>query len=310
MLLWLLGSLLFIQVLLLVVLKPILNRIAPELFTIHFTGPGWIFPLFFFRAKKLSLMIRGGPDRDRVYLHADSVSFWVSPLDLLKGRIVLVHMRLIHPFLEYFNRQDSHEKNRLLPAPGRFLIRGGRILNGRIKVTDETRTPRYELELSKIHVRNGSVDVGVPAQLFFTLGQGTAHLGDGNLEVRSGERSGWLVLSGTLGDITSMRGMPFFGSRFLLEMAHKWEAETGRSVVAGQISGSEQDRNPVPFEFEVNWSDYRLTLDLGLQRLIEQVINSTRPRGISIKSGVLMGSRQFFELIKKDYGDGPLKEIV
>lgn len=305
MLLWLLGSLLFIQVLLLLMLKPILNRIAPELFTIHFSGPGWIFPLFFFRAKKLSLMLPGGPDRDRVYLHADSVSFWVSPLELLKGRFVLVHLRLIHPFLEYFNRQDSHEKNRLLPTPGRFLIRGGRILNGRIKVTDETRTPRYELSLSKIHVRNGSVDVGIPAQLLFTLGQGTARLGDGHLEVRSGERSGWLVLNGTLGDITSMQGMPFFGSKFTLELAHKWDGSAERSLVEGQISASEKDRNPVPFEFEVNWSDYRLTLDLGLQRLIEQVINNTRPTGINIKSGVLMGSRQFFELIKKDYGSPP-----
>jgi len=292
-----------VHALLLLALKPALNRLAPDKFHLDFKGPGWLFPLFFFRARSLSLMIRGGEDRDRVYLRADSVSFWVSPLDLLRGRLVLVHLRLIHPFLEYVNRQDSYEKNRLLPSPGRFLIRGGRILNGHIKVSDETRAPRYEIELSKIHVRNGTLDVGVPAQIFFTIEQGKARLGDGHLEVRSGAKSGWLVLEGTLGDITSMQGLPFFGSRFYLELAHKWDMETGKSFVEGQISGSERDRNPVPFDFEVNWSDYKLTMDLGIQRLIENVIHNTRPRGISIKSGVIMGGRGFFELIKKDYGD-------
>lgn len=303
MLLWAGVAIILVHSVLMLLLKPALNRVAPGQFHIDFTGPGWIFPLFYFRARKFSLMLRGGEKRDRVYLEADHVQFWVSPFDLLRGRLVLWRMRLIHPVLEYVNRQDSSEKNKLLPAPGRFLIKRGRIRHGRIKVTDETRTPRYELELSKIAVKNGELDVGIPAEVFFTLSQGKASLGDGTLEVRSSKKSGWLVIEGTLGDITSMQGMPFFGSRFYLELAHTRDMETGRTLIEGQISGSPHDRNPAPFEFEIDWNDYRLTMDLGIQKLIEQVIKNARPQGISIKSGVILSSRRFFDLIKKDYGD-------
>jgi ABC-type multidrug transport system fused ATPase/permease subunit len=99
-------------------------------------------------------------------------------------------------------------------------------------------------------VKNGELDVGVPAEVFFTLSQGKASLGDGTLEVRSSKKSGWLVIEGTLGDITSMQGMPFFGSRFYLELAHTRDMETGRTLIEGQISGSPHDRNPAPFEFD------------------------------------------------------------
>ncbi len=309
MLLWAGITVIVVHSILMLLLKPALNRVAPGQFHIDFRGPGWIFPLFYFRARNFSLMLRGGEKRDRVYLEVDLIQFWISPLDLLRGRLVLWRLRLLHPVLEYVNRQDSREKNKYLPAPGRFLIHRGRIMNGRIKVTDETRTPRYEMELKRISVKNGHLDVGVPAQVLFTLAQGKALLGDGTLEVRSSPKSGWLVMEGTLGDITSMKGVPFFGSRFYLELAHTRDAVTGKTLIEGQISGSQHDKNPAPFDFEINWDDYRLTMDLGIQKLIEQVINHARPQGISIKSGVILSSRRFFDLIKKDYGDSDFTEF-
>jgi hypothetical protein len=302
--LWAAVIIVCVHTVLMLLLKPLLNRIAPDAFSIQFRGPGWIFPLLYFRARDFQLMIRGSETRDRIFLSCDLVQFWISPIGLLQGKLVIWRLRLIAPFLEYVNRQQSYEKNKLLPAPGRFLVKRGRIRNGRIFVRDETRSPRYQMELDRIDVKNGSLDVGVPISLFFQIQRGRARLGDGLLEVRTRDGSGWLALEGTLGDVTSMQGLPFFGRRFHLELAHTKNGTPGRVLVEGQISGSQTDKNPAPFDFTVDYKDYRMTLDLGIQKLIENVIHTARPSGITLKSGVILSSRRFFGLIKKEY-DAP-----
>ncbi|MCB1326578.1 MAG: hypothetical protein KDK35_15180 [Leptospiraceae bacterium] len=302
------GLLLVLQVLL---CGPVFQRLVRWRYGGHlslgFRGPGFILPLLAFRARDFRFLIHGA-DIDRVYFGSEEVRLRIDPVFLLFFRIRIVDLLLESPYIEYINRLESHTKNRLLPRRHRIEIKRGRVHNGAVYVRDETMRPTYRLELRQIELYNMDMDVATSVDLFFRAERGEAQIAGGRIEIGNSSHEGYVRLWGiTWGQIINLESVPFMGSKFALVAYHSGGSD-GRKVY-GQVGYSsstvEEDlpdhggseRYGVNFAFDIDWDDYRVTLDLGLQRLIGNILSSAQSNWLT--SGIVMSGRQVFELLRK-----------
>ncbi|MBX7057820.1 MAG: hypothetical protein K1X75_07105 [Leptospirales bacterium] len=289
-------------------LQRLLNRWLAPSFSIGFGGVGFILPLLSFRARNFRMMIQPTLQSDRVYFECQGLRFRISLLHLFFFHLRIVGLRLDRARLEYVNRVDSHQKNRFLPGRHRVEIRGGDVRNGLIIVRDETRTPVYRMELRDLQLHDLNMDVATPVDLLFRTGRGSAQIGSGLIEIgqtRSG--GGFIRLNGvTWGEISSMDGLPFTGWRIALFAHHEGDARGRRAEgalsfispdPARATEGVRPGADAVHFEFPLHWEDYAISMDLGLQRLIGEVLRHGRAPWVS--RGLLLGSRSVFEIVKK-----------
>lgn len=288
------------------VLARLLTRRFGERFAISMRGPGFILPILGFSARRFRLMVHGSPQIDRVFFQADRISFLIDPLLLLFGRLRLVRLRIDNPYLEYVNRIDSFRKNRYLPRRHRVEIKSGRIRNGFVTVRDETRTPVYRMELREIELDGMDVDVGTPVDLLFRTRRGSARIGsEGLIEIGETRGGGFIRLRGvTWGEISSLPNLPFAGGRLALAAYHTG-GSSGRKVqgqvgpgdsTAGELA-SDQEGQAAVFEFDIDWNDYAISIDLGFQKLIGEILTHGRTGWLS--SGFLIGGRSVFQMLKK-----------
>ena len=287
----------------------VLNRLFRKYVNISFKGPGLILPLLLFKARDIRVLAPGNPERDRVYFEADSLSLRIELFFLFIGRVRIKRLLLEKPMLDYINRQHSHLKNHLLPGRHRVEIKDMAIKHGQVYVYDETMTPELKFHLYEIELENCDLDVGTSIDLFFRTARGTARLGSGTIEIGTSRGHGFIKVWGmTWGEITSMGELPFMNGKLALEAFHSGGA-AGREVHGnlGFIAASDDSHQKnlrikelsqvIPFEFDINWNNYRLTFDLGLQKLLEGILHSARPGGIT--SGLLPGIKGLFEIFKK-----------
>lgn len=293
------------------VIRPILLRVANKLIApgvIGFDGRGFFLPLLLFHARNVRFFLKGSRRRDRVFFSADEVRFRVHPLFLLLGRVRLIHLVLKNPFLEYINRQESFEKNRLLPGRHRIEVKGGTVIGGAVSVVDETMPQAYRIELKNIQLYNGDMDLSTPVDVLFRSERGEADIASGRLMIGRSGSIGFLRLWGvTWGEITNIGDVPFLRGKVALEALHTGGSD--RRQVEGFVGSLKRDEddplhpgidetsNPVAFAFPIEWNDYRVTFDLGLQKLIGSILKHSK--GTVLTSGFLLGGRGVFEMLKK-----------
>ncbi len=281
------------------------NRFFGKFAALHFRG-GLALPFFYFYARNFKLILPGGPGRDRVFFEARKLSFWIDPFFLLIGRLRIVNLRLDLAFLDYRNRQESFLKNRILPRRHRVEVKNMMVHRGRVTVSDESRSPVYRLELNNIDLENADWDAGTPVDIFFRAARGSADIGSGRIEIGNSAGTGFIRLWGvTWGELAAVGELPFLGRKLALEAFHSG-GSTGRHIhgTLGNFHSSNMDyvyrdglSTPVSFAFDVDWSDYQITLDLGLQKLIGSILQSARSSALS--RPILLGGRGVFEMIKK-----------
>lgn len=250
-------------------------------------------------------MFHGELAHDRVYLGVKRVTFRVDPFFLLIGRLRIIRLDLVEPYLEYVNRMESHRKNVYLPRRHRVEFKNARIQNGRLFVRDDTMTPTYRLEMRDIDVENLDVDVATSVDFLFRTERGEAMLAGGRIEIGTRRDEGYIRLRDvSLPSIASLDRIPFLEGRMSLTVAHTG-GSSGRHVqgVLGPSAGLHDSfRDPheegvFTFEFDIDWDDYRITLDLGIQKLIEQLLANARAGWLG--QGIVLGSRGVFEMFKK-----------
>ena len=307
----LLGLLVLLQVL---SLRPVLlwfiNRRFRGYVSVSFRGLGLFVPLLRFSARDVRVLAPGTKERDRIFVEARAVSFWVDPVHLLFGRLRIVGMNLDHPLLQYINRQQSHEKNRYVPRRHRVELKNTRVRNGSVFVQDETLSPVYRLALTEINLEGGDMDVGTSIDVFFRSRRGTARIASGFIEIAGEHGRGTIrVWGSTWGELTGMGDMPLMRGRLALEAYHSGGSE-GRRVegILANIPASDEAtythfhihdvRTQMPFAFEVDWNQYGLTFDLALLKLIQAVLSGARAPGV-LRGGVLSGVRGLFDLFRK-----------
>ncbi|MCB1172614.1 MAG: hypothetical protein KDK39_03560 [Leptospiraceae bacterium] len=293
------------------VLQYLIRRNFGPIFSIDFDGFGFLLPLLYFRARNFRFMLYADEATyDRVYLEMDSIHFLIDPLLLLFGRVRIVRLEMRSPYLEYYNRQDSYKKNRFLPRRHRVEISGASIINGRLYVRDETMTPIYRLELRHINLENMDLDLGTPVDFFFRTERGEASIASGRIEIGQNQRNneGYIRMWGlTWSELTSIENVPLMGRRLALKALHTGGAE-GRHVRGHIGYSSTLAENPlqveedssfttVNFAFDLNWDEYHVTLDLGLQRLIGNILAFAETNWLN--TGFIMGGRGVFNILKK-----------
>ncbi len=294
--------------------RPVLLWLVGRLFgsyvSIDFRGVGFLVPLLRFSCRDLRIFAPGKQDRDRIYIEAARVSFFLDPIHLFFARIRTAGMQLERPLLHYVNRQESHEKNRYVPRRHRIELKNTRVRGGTVFIQDETLAPVYRLALSQIELEGGDMDVGTSIDVFFRSRRGSARISSGFIEIAGEHGRGTIrVWGSTWGELTGVGDLPLMRGRLALEAYHSGGSEGRRveGILANIPAAHERDythfhihdvRTQIPFAFELDWNDYRLTFDLALLKLIQAVLGGSRAPGV-IRGGVLSGVRGLFELFRK-----------
>ena len=291
-------------------LQALLRLIFYRRMSLGFRG-FFFLPLLYFRCGKFRLVFHGESTHDRVYFEARLVSFRIDPFFLLLGRLRIVNLQLHDPYLEYINRMPSHKKNRFLPARHRIELKRAHIHNGRLFVRDETMTPVYRLEMTDIDLENMDLDIGTPIDFLFRCQRGEANFAGGRIEIGQSQGVGFIRLRDVAWtEIASMESLPFTG-RLQLSVTHTGgsrgrhvqgqisaTAVGGQSQAAGEsIKNPHESLNNVKFQFDIDWNDYGVTLDLGLQRLIGKILDNASAGWLG--QGIVLGGRGVFEILKK-----------
>ncbi len=241
---------------------------------------------------------------DRFFFEAEELRFRLSLFWLLLGRFRIYVTHLQKPLLHYFNRVDSHKKKRFLPKPNRFLLYLKKIHEGYIFIEDETMTPTFRLCLSDINVSNMKVHADAPVSLFFHIREGSSKLAGGELKIQSSRKSGTIELNHILwSELFNSQNIPLLGPDFSLAAEFQ---KNQRNILIRGIAGSPKNieskdsvksTGGLRFKFNFQPEKYQTTLDLGLQKLISEILRTAKTTWLS--TGLVWGGRGLFELLKK-----------
>ena len=310
-------------------LRKLLSIFFGEKSALHFRASPFLFPPLYFSARDFRFLYRGTVERDRFYIEARRLRFWVNPFFLCFGRLRIHRLYLDKPLLHYFNRQDSYKKKQLLPKIGNFQIKNIGIRNGSLYVEDDTIWPVYRFYMKNIQCQKMSVDLGVPVHMFFQIQKGEAELAGGRLEIRKKGKKGFIRLSQINWErITNLQKLPFAPDKVELR-AHFYEKN--KSFLIYGLAGASMNTlekikkldsldfdtaafpkdleglenlgddlrklGAIKFFFESHPRNYQTTLDLGLQKLLEETLEKAETSWHSM--ALVWSGRRLFKLFKK-----------
>ena len=305
-------------------LRKILSLFLGEHASLYFRGGGFFFPFFYFSARDFHFLYYGSLEQDRFYLEAKRIHFLINPFFLCIGRLRINRLYLKKPLLHYFNRQDSYKKKQIMPYPGRFQIKNMCVQKGFIYVEDDSIWPVYRLYMKNIEIYKMAVDLAVPVLMFFQIQNGYAQLAGGQLQIRRRAKKGLISLQqANWRDIASLQNLPLDPGKIELRAHfHEYHKNFFIEGLAGSSKGyaqylEELDRiengggdskklsqenhekksGGIKFKFQVHPQNYQTTLDLGLQKLIEEILENAETNWRSM--GLIWSGRRLFKLFKK-----------
>ncbi len=269
---------------------------------IYFDGKGFIHP-FYFKANNIHIKFQYKKEIDSFELDCEQIEFKIKILPLFIGKVYLYDLYLTYPYLYYENKLNSFLKIQILPDQKRVCFKNFNIQNGEVYVIDYLLPGPYKLRLTNINIKNAKMDLSTPINLLFFIEQGNANIEQGIITAKTNFREkfpqGRLILK----DIkwTSVMGIkiPFFGTKFDLDVSYI-HYSSNSTYVKGyfHLTGkSQEDELGIPFEFNISWKEYRLPMDLALQKLIEKIFETVQPT--FIEKGILTIGKEVFDRIKK-----------
>jgi len=177
---------------------------------------------------------------------------------------------------------------------------------GEVYVIDHTLPGPYRIRLRNIDVEGGVVDLATSANLLLQIRHGRADLGHGMILAHRKGKVGTLLLKNVdWNSVIGIEHLPFLpGTAFSLFVKHRRLSNSkvlveGSLHLLGSKPGLEAATNSgIPFTFTINWNDYRMTMDLGIQKLVDQILIYAKP-GL-IEAGILYFGRGIFDRFKKN----------
>jgi hypothetical protein len=269
---------------------------------IYFEGKGFIHP-FYFKANNLHVKFQYKKGIDSFELDCARIHFKIKILPLIWGKVIIYDLHLFHPYLFYENKLNSFLKIHLLPNPKRVNLKNFHIHKGEVYVIDYLLPGPYKLRLTNINLKNAQMDLGTPINLLFFIESGQANIEKGTITAKTDYKNpkpnGSLILK----DIkwTSVMGIqiPFLGTKFDLNVYYTHQTQN-HTLIKGYLhlmGNSTQDDVGIPFQFTINWKEYKLPMDLALQKLIENIFNTLQPT--LIEKGILFIGKEVFDRVKK-----------
>lgn len=269
---------------------------------IYFDGKGFIHP-FYFKAINVHVKFQYKKEIDSFELDCESIEFKIKILPLIVGKVQIYDLYLSYPYLYYENKLNSFLKIQILPDQKRVCFKNFNIENGEVYVIDYLLPGPYKLRLTNINIKNAKMDLSTPINLLFFIEEGNANIEQGIITAKTNFKEkfphGRLILK----DVkwTSVMGIkiPFFGTKFDLDVFYKHHSSNSTYVKGFlHLTGkSQEDELGIPFEFIIYWKEYRLPMDLALQKLIEKIFETVQPT--FIEKGILTIGKEVFDRIKK-----------
>lgn len=270
---------------------------------ISFKGKGFIHP-FLFQAQELRVKFQYRNDIDNFNFECNKIYFKIKILPLLLGKVQIKDVYLYKPFLFYENKFNSFLKIKLLPDQKRVCLKNLNIIDGDVFVIDHLLPGPYKLKISNINIKNAKMDLGTPINLLFFIEAGEAKIEQGIIIAKTNFQKGVKPEGSlTLKKIkwTSAMGIhiPLIGTTFDLNVSyiHLNEQET---FIKGYLflTGNQEERdNGIPFQFTINWKDFKLPMDLSLQKLIENIFSTVETS--LIERGIFYLGKEVFDRVKK-----------
>lgn len=270
---------------------------------ISFKGKGFIHP-FLFQAQDINVKFQLRDDLDNFDFKCNKINFKIKILPLLVGKVHLKDLYLYKPFLFYENKLNSFLKIKLLPDQKRVCLKNLNITDGDVFVIDHLLPGPYKLKISNINIKNARMDLATPVNLLFFIETGEAKIEQGTIKAKTNFQK---VLkpegSLTLKKIkwTSAMGIeiPLIVTTFDLNVSYTHLNEQ-QTFIKGYLflTGNQEERDDgIPFQFTINWEDYRLPMDLSLQKLIENIFSTVQTS--LIERGIFYLGKEVFDRVKK-----------
>lgn len=264
------------------VLVLIINVFFKKFLVIKMKSTGIIFPFFLFYARDLEIKTSGFNKTDIVKLKVRRIFFWVNPLLLLIGKVRIYNFRMIDFEMKYVNRIPSIQKMKYMPPLGKITIKSGIIKNGNIDIEDRTVFPLYKVVIENIDIENSQIDLGIPLRLIFDSEYAYCKIDSGDILSSCENGSGSLQVQGvTWAKLINLDILPigFLKNTIDLDVSftHSKYATTFEGTL-GQINRNpiKQDAVTEPkkldYKFQIDWSDYQMPFDLGMKKMIYQLL--------------------------------------
>jgi hypothetical protein len=259
-----------------------INTFFKKFLVIKMRSSGLIFPFLFFYAQDLEVKTSGYNKTDIVKVKARRIYFWINPFLLLIGKIRINHFNITGLDIKYLNRIPSAQKIKYMPPEGKIIISSATIRKGIIDIEDRTVFPLYKVKIEDIDLENSRIDLGIPLRLIFASDYAYCKIDSGDILSSCENGEGNLQVQGvTWGKLINLDILPigFLKNKIDLDVSFKHEKNsTTFTGTLGQIN-----RNPdkqeliaepkrLDYKFSINWSDYKLPFDLGLKKMISQLL--------------------------------------
>ncbi|GIX41054.1 MAG: hypothetical protein KatS3mg129_0787 [Leptospiraceae bacterium] len=269
---------------------------------ISFEGKGFIHP-FYFKAHNLHVKFQYKKEIDSFEFDCVRIHFKIKFLPLLIGKVKIYDIHFFHPYLFYENKLNSFLKIHLLPDQRRVCFENFNIHKGEVYVIDYLLPGPYKLRLTNIDIKNAKMDLATPVNLLFFIESGKANIDNGTIIAKTKLNEKIPIGSLILKDIKwiSVMGIniPFFGTKFDLNVYYSHQSPKYTQIKGYlHLTGNSQENDiGIPFEFTIKWEDYKLPMDLALQKLIENIFATVQPK--FIEKGILLIGKEVFDRIKK-----------
>lgn len=247
-------------------------------------------PLFRFYGKNIHLLVNIGPKFDSANLRIDKLSFSISPVELFKGKVLIKNLFIQKLIGNYTSRIPSKEKIKWLPPDGKVMLKNGNLVDSDLLIKDRTRFPAYNVHLKKLNLQGVNMDLGYPGHILFHTKKGSTEIGSGIVQTELYfPDHGFVKISGvTWGEFMNIESIPIQPLKSTVELhaefKHKEHVTNFRGVMGRRAKsrGAEpvSDSERFGFNFDFNWKENKLTIDLVLRKLIYKIFSGTLVDGV------------------------------
>lgn len=247
-------------------------------------------PTFRFYGKDIHLLVNLGPKMDSTNLKIQRVSFFISPIELFKRNILIKKLDLFKLEGHYISRIPSKEKTKWLPPDGKVVIQNANLLHSDLIIKDKTRFPVYHIHLKKIDLHDVNMDMGYPGHILFHTKKGYCEIGSGCVQTELYlPDHGFIKISGvTWGEFMNIESIPIQPLRSSVELHAEFKHKGDITNFRGVLGRRAKDRGREPaadserfgFNFDLDWKENKLTIDLVLRKLIYQIFSGTLVDGV------------------------------
>ena len=289
---WKIGILIFvfIQILLLgPIFTFLINLLLKKYAKIDFNKSFFFLPFFIFFGKDLKISTFDRERLDEVELSIQYLFFFLNPFYLLIFRIRFYLTIFYNLHMKYINKVPSIDKIKLLPPVNLVYFRYSFLLRASMEIEDRSVFPIYKTNITDLNLYNTHFDPSIPFALLFHTRKGHCKLGSGHIRVSQKKEIGSLSLQGvTWGELISLQDLPIGLLNNELNLKADFLNLKKETHITGFLNFEKLDpeqtiagvKKNLPFSFRVNWKDYKLPFDLGLKKVISQMLLGLNYTGI------------------------------